>query len=55
MDCYVSRQIANHCNEPPAFCWYCETLISDDDKTEEVKTRDNGYQVVHAECAKELE
>ena len=55
MDCYVSRQIANHCNSDVyAPCWCCEKSLTEDDKSVEIKTPFDGLQVVCMPCAKNL-
>ena len=51
--CYVSEQIAEHCNKPEELlplCFYCDEAIEQDDDCHEVLISGFGWQQVHECC-----
>ena len=54
--CYVSEQIAKHCNEPEQEvygCWNCSDEFDNDDELTEVKTKYDGFQFIGPCCIDE--
>jgi hypothetical protein len=51
--CYVSEQIAAHCNQDEELfdvCFYCEEAITEDDHSEEILIEGFGWNHVHNHC-----
>jgi len=52
--CEVSNSIAVNADEPGSFpCWSCERIITEDDVSTEILTRDSGLQHVCVGCLDE--
>jgi len=53
--CYVSEQIAAHCNQPEQeiyVCWHCGEEVKED-SLQEVKTNSSGWQSISECCIEE--
>ena len=51
--CYVSEQIAAHCNQDEELlecCFHCDEAIEEDDESHEVLIQGAGWCHVHDEC-----
>lgn len=51
--CYVSEQIAAHCNQDEELfdvCFHCEEAITEDDESHEVSIQGAGWCHVHDKC-----
>lgn len=54
--CYVSEQIAAHCNRDEELldvCFHCDEAITEDDESTEVLINGFGWNHVHNNCISE--
>lgn len=46
----IENQIAINTESPIQFCYQCDEMFTEDDESEEVKTKHSGYQHIHSNC-----